>query len=269
MSRTVVAVFVFMLWQWVEAASAAPPPAPRLVRDEYGAIIRGDISQKRLALVFTGDELGESTASILDALKVRKLKAGFFVTGNFVRDRALRALMLRAIAEGHYVGPHSDSHPLYCAWEDRDRSLVTQAFFETDLRKNIADLRALGALRGRMPRLFIPPYEWYNSDQVRWSQGLGVTLINFTPGSGSNRDYAPEGDAHFVASRTIYNDILAYEQKDPHGLNGFVLLLHLGSGRKDLFHPLVGPLCDELSQRGYELVRVDELLLKSSKEVGE
>jgi hypothetical protein len=62
-----------------------------------------------------------------------------------------------------------------------------------------------------------------------------------------------------VPSRTIYDDILAYENKDPRRLNGFILLLHLGSGRKDLFHPLLGPLCDELTKR-YELIRIDQLL---------
>jgi hypothetical protein len=37
------------------------------------------------------------------------------------------------------------------------------------------------------------------------------------------------------------------------------LLLHLGSGRKDAFHPLLGPLCDELANRGYRFVRIDKL----------
>jgi peptidoglycan/xylan/chitin deacetylase (PgdA/CDA1 family) len=231
-----------------------------LVRDRYGAIIRGDVTEKRLSLVFTGDERGESTGPILDALKHRKIAAALFVTGNFVRDPKLQPLLKRAIAEGHYVGPHSDSHPLYCSWDDREKSLVTREFFRDDLERNIAALRKGGAMRGKMPRLFIPPYEWYNGDQVRWARELGVTLINFTPGSGSNRDYAPEGDKKFVPSSRIYDDILAYEKKDPHGLNGFILLLHLGSGRKDAFHTLLGPLCDELSERGYRFVRVDELL---------
>jgi hypothetical protein len=128
------------------------------------------------------------------------------------------------------------------------------------LEKNITGLRKLGAMRGKVPRLFIAPYEWYNRDQVRWCDAMGVTLINFTPGSGSNRDYAPEGDRNFEPSRRIYDDILAYEKKDAHRLNGFMLLLHLGSGRKDPFHPLLGALCDELAERGYEFVRVDRLL---------
>ena len=76
----------------------------------------------------------------------------------------------------------------------------------------------------------------------------------------SNRDYAAEGDPGFVASRAILRDILMYEAKDPHGLNGFLELMHLGSGRNDAFHALLPQLLDELTTRGYELVRADELL---------
>ena len=56
----------------------------------------------------------------------------------------------------------------------------------------------------RSSRLLVPPYEWYNREQVTWSRELGVTLINFTPGSGSNRDYAREDDKHFVPSQRIF-----------------------------------------------------------------
>lgn len=261
MPRPLIIIAAFLALS-TQAISAEPPAAAkqRVVRDGYGAIVRGDIAAKKLALVFTGDKRGESTAPILETLKKRELKAAFFVTGNFVRDAKLRPLLKRAIADGHYVGPHSDSHPLYCAWEERDKSLVTESFFRDDLQKNVVALQEVGGLRGRLPRLFIPPYEWFNRDQARWCEAMGVTLINFTPGSGSNRDYAPEGDKAFVPSRKIFDDILAYETKDRHGLNGFVLLLHLGSGRKDPFHTRLGALCDELAGRGYEIERIDTLL---------
>jgi peptidoglycan/xylan/chitin deacetylase (PgdA/CDA1 family) len=238
--------------------NVAEPPA--LVTDKYGAIVRGDVNKKALALVFTGDEHGESFAPILDALKERQIKAAFFVTGRFVRRKEFRPLLKQANAEGHYIGPHSDSHPLYAAWDERDKSLVTEKFFKADLKKNLAAPPPLGVLRTHQPTYPPPPYEHYNGDQVKWSQALGVTLINFTPGSGSNRDYARESDPRFVPSRKICEDVLAYEKKEPNGLNGYLLLLHLGSGRKDPFHPLLGPLCDELAQRGYGFRRLDQLL---------
>jgi len=236
------------------------PFAANVVRDAEGGVIRGDVEAKRLALMFTGDQFGKSAVPILDALAKRQIKGSFFLTGGFVKQELLRPALRRMVEEGHYVGPHSDSHPLYAPWADRQKSLVTATFFKEDLQKNIDGLRAAGVLIAGDPILFVPPYEWYNAEQVAWSDAIGVGLINFTPGSGSNRDYAREGDRAFVSSQQILDDVLAYEQKDPHGLNGFLLLLHLGSGRRDPFHPRLGTLCDELSRRGYEFARVDELL---------
>ncbi len=237
----------------------SPPIKPVVERDAYGAIVRGDAMARRLALVFTGDEFGEGAGAILDALKDRRLKASFFVTGNFLRDPKLRPEVERMVAEGHYVGPHSDGHLLYCDWNQRDKSLVTQAEFVADLETNLAALHGLGALPRDAPVYFIPPYEWYNREQVDWARKLGVELANFTPGTGSNRDYAREGDVHFVPSQKIYDDIIAYEQANPDGLNGFLLLLHLGSGRQDPFHPRLGEMCDQLAAWGYHFVRIDDL----------
>ena len=107
---------------------------------------------------------------------------------------------------------------------------------------------------------FIPPYEWYNTQHTAWATDMGCQLFNFTPGSGSHRDWAPEGHKAFKPSRQILADILECEAADPDGLNGHLLLLHLGSTRKDKMHLLLDELIDELHARGYELLRVDELL---------
>lgn len=242
-------------------ARAEIPFAATVVRDAEGGVIRGDVETKRLALIFTGDKFGESATPILDELAKRRIKGSFFLTSAFVEQDSLRPAIKRMVDEGHYIGPHSDAHPLYAPWDDRRKSLVTAEFFTGDLQKNIDGLRGVGALPQGTPVLFVPPYEWYNAEQVAWSDAMGVGLINFTPGSGSNRDYAREGDRVFVPSQRILDDVLAYELDDPHGLNGFLLLLHLGSGRRDPFHPRLGPLCDKLTQRGYRFARVDELLL--------
>jgi peptidoglycan/xylan/chitin deacetylase (PgdA/CDA1 family) len=137
---------------------------------------------------------------------------------------------------------------------------VTREFFQSDLQRNMEDLRKLGALRDGGVVYFIPPYEWYNRQHVEWARQRGVLLFNFSPGSGSNRDWAPEGHRSFAPSAKIFEDILAYETKDPHGLNGFILLLHLGADRKDKMFLLLDPLIRELRARGYEFVRIDQLL---------
>jgi hypothetical protein len=36
---------------------------------DHGAVVRGDLEKKRIALIFTGGEYGEGTAEILNTLK--------------------------------------------------------------------------------------------------------------------------------------------------------------------------------------------------------
>ena len=149
-----------------------------------------------------------------ELIELAAQKSRILMVGHLLQYHPVLNHLKRMIAEGHYLGPHSDSHTLYCSWEDRKKTLVSEEFFKTDLQKNIDDLRALGALQDRgRPVYFIPPYEWYNEDQARWSRELGVFLFNFTPGSGSNRDWAPEDHKSFAPSQNILEDILAYEQK--------------------------------------------------------
>src|SRR5208283_3242833 len=114
----------------------------------------------------------------------------------------------------------------------------------------------------RQVRCFLPPYEHYNQEIVDWAKEMGLTLINFTPGTRSNADYTGEAEKNFVSSKTIFDSIVVQERQDPHGLNGFILLLHIGSGpgRADKFPARFAELLDCLAGKGYQFVRVDELL---------
>ena len=108
-------------------------------------------------------------------------------------------------------------------------TLVPRQAFVDDLERNYAELARFGVSRAAA-RYFLPPYEWYTRDIAAWTRALGLTLINFTSGTRSNADYTEEGRPQFVPSATIFDSILARERQDPHGLNGYLLLLHLGAG---------------------------------------
>ena len=232
-----------------------------------GAIIRGPVSEKRLALAFTADSYGEGLPLILSALKERKIKASFFLTGNFLRQSEFAPLVKKMIEDGHYVGPHSDRHLLYCDWQDRQKTLVSQSEFLFDLENNYIELARFGLNKETSP-YFLPPYEWYNQEIANWTEEAGLVLVNFTPGTSSNADYTTPDDASYLSSEEIYQRILSYEKSDPHGLNGFILLIHPGTSpaRTDKFYNRLGQLLDELSARGYSIVRIDELLVTDRKE---
>src|SRR5688572_33239701 len=86
-----------------------------------GGVTRGDTSKKQLALVFTGGDFGEGTGHVLDTLAAANVKASFFFTGDYLRKPQHQDYLARIVDEGHYLGPHSDAHPLYCPWEDRSK----------------------------------------------------------------------------------------------------------------------------------------------------
>ncbi len=226
-----------------------------------GGIIRGPIDQRMIALVFTGHEFGEGGEIILQQLSRHHAHASFFLTGDFLRNPDFTNLVRKIVKSGHYLGPHSDKHLLYCAWETDKKTLVTRDEFRRDLENNLATLEKYGIRRDRI-HYWLPAYEWYNSEIARWSAELNLQLVNFTPGTKSNADYTEEADKNFASSEAILKSILDKERSDPNGLNGFILLLHIGAGpgRKDKMHERLGGLLDALASRQYRFVRVDELL---------
>lgn len=226
-----------------------------------GAVVRGPLGRRQIALMFTGHEFAEGGATILDVLKRRRMRASFFLTGVFLRDAGKAALVRRMISDGHYVGAHSDAHLLYAPWTGPRTTLISRDVFVEDLERNYDELARAGVPR-QAAAYFLPPYEWYTREIAEWTRSLGLTLINFTPGTRSNADYTEEATPQFVPSATIFDSILARERDDPSGLDGFLLLLHLGAGpgRSDKFHLRFDELAGRLTDRGYDFVGVDTLL---------
>ena len=89
-------------------------------------------------------------------------------------------------------------------------------------------------------------------------------MINFTPGLRTAADYTyPEmGQNRYLTSEWIYNQVVDYEKSAASGLNGFIVLVHLGTDprRPDKFYALLPDLINYLKDSGYTLKRVDELL---------
>jgi peptidoglycan/xylan/chitin deacetylase (PgdA/CDA1 family) len=150
---------------------------------------------------------------------------------------------------------------LYCDWNKRDSLLVTQKEFTNDLLLNLDVMYGHGVNTIKL-KYFLPPYEWYNDSIADWTNQLGLQLINYTPGTLSHADYTTSKDKNYRNSETIYNSIINYEKSKPNGLNGFILLMHIGAGpdRNDKFYTRLPQLIKYLRQKGYQFQTVDQLL---------
>lgn len=226
-----------------------------------GGIVRGDTLSKNIHLAFTGHEYNDGRDHIRKILKKYKIPAHFFFTGDFYRSSDNKRLIKDLKKDGHYIGAHSDKHLLYATWENRDSLLVEKNTFIDDLKNNYQEMAKFGISKKDAP-LFMPPYEWYNETISQWTNELGLTLINFTPGTRSNADYTtPDMGERYVNSETIFHNILSYEKKSETGLNGHILLLHIGThpDRTDKFYYKLEALISELQKRGYRFTTINPL----------
>ena len=213
-------------------------------------------------MVFTGDEFADGGEYIAKVLKKENVYGSFFLTGNFYRNKKFKKILKDLKENGNYLGSHSDKHLLYCDWEKRDSLLVTREQFTQDLQNAYEELKRSGIEKDEA-HYFLPPYEWYNDSIAEWTKEMGLQLVDFTPGTRSNADYTyPQMGNKYLSSDTIMKSILTYELKKSNGLNGFILLTHIGTDprRTDKFYKHLPALIEELKNKGYEFVRINEML---------
>ncbi|MEO6819822.1 MAG: polysaccharide deacetylase family protein [Ginsengibacter sp.] len=213
-------------------------------------------------MVFTADEFGDGGEMIYKTLKKEHIKGSFFFTGNFYTNPLFKSIIKKLQESGNYLGSHSDKHLLYCDWEKRDSLLVTHEQFKNDLESAYQKLNKWN-IGKKDAKYFLPPYEWYNDSIAKWTKEMDLELINFSPGTRSNADYTyPEMGKKYVSSDEVMRSVLSYEANSKNGLNGFILLSHFGTDprRKDKFYDQLPHLIKVLKKKGYEFVRIDELL---------
>jgi len=236
--------------------------ARHFIVESHGAIIRGDVAKKEIALVLTGDEFADGGETIRQTLQSHHVKASFFLTGNFYSNPAFKELISNLKIDGHYLGAHSDKHLLYVDWTKRDSLLVTEEEFKKDLLSNYERMAAFGVTPVDAP-YFLPPYEWYNRTISDWTRQLGLQLVNFSPGTRSAADYTyPEMGDRYVSTDKIYKSVMRFEESTVDGLNGFILLIHIGTDprRTDKFYYKLDTLLSELVSRNYRFVTITDLL---------
>jgi peptidoglycan/xylan/chitin deacetylase (PgdA/CDA1 family) len=225
-------------------------------KNEYdaGGIIRTDTTKKQICLVFTGNEFGDGFNAIFKTLKRSNVKASFFFTGNFYRNRRFAKIIKELKKDNQFLGAASDRNLTYCSSLKRDSIFINKSQFINDLRENFNAMEKFEIEKNASP-FFLPPNGCYNDSVSCWCSESGLHLINFTPGTLSYADNTyPEMRSAYYSSIEIYNRIMQMESKQ--GLNGAILVFHLGTDkrRQDKFYPRLQSLIIELARKGYMFV---------------
>lgn len=221
-----------------------------------GGIIRTDSTEKVITLAFTAHTYLEGVDKVISVLDKYKIPANFFFTGNVYDNHP--EVVNRLLKRGDYLGSHSYGHLRYIDWHKPDSCLVSKNDFINDIRQSYAAMSRYG-ISPKQAQYFMPPYEEYNKTIAAWSRQLGLQLINYTPGTESSMDYTTPDLPYYRTSREVYNRILKEESRN--GLNGHVLLLHIGVGdyRTDkFFDSYLDKLIKTLLKKGYRFRLINE-----------
>ncbi len=190
-----------------------------------------DIEESKVALSFDTAYGNEDVPAILDILAAYKVKATFFMTGEWV-DKYPEDV--KAIAKaGHNLGNHSENH-----------KRMTELSKEECLQEIMTLHDAVKELTGSEMNLFRAPYGDYNNTLIGAAKECGYYTIQWDVDSMDWKDYGVDG----IINKTVNNKKLD---------NGSIILMHVGAKYtpEALELVIVG-----LQDRGYELVPISELI---------
>lgn len=220
-------LYIFTSGQHVAAKNAARSEVPEIYNETFdNAEHSGSVGF--IALTFDDGPHEIYTPRLLDGLKERGVRASFFLVGQNIDGN--EDIVLRMQKEGHLIGNHSQSHVQ-----------LTAESMKAACEQIEGTNQKIEAVTGMAPEYIRPPYgSW--SDELESMAPMTVALWNLDPLDWKLQDR----DA-------IVRHVLAHVE------NGSIILLH------DIYGTSVDAaleIVDTLSQKGYEFVTIDELLVE-------
>ena len=199
---------------------------------------RVDVTRKMVALTFDDGPNPPFTNRILEALKEYKARATFFVLG--FRLERHPSVAQQTLAEGHELGNHSFSHKYLLL---RLPSTIKREIQSAD---ELMEALCLGR-----PRLFRPPFGKKLFLLPYFLKKMHKTTVMCDVDSGGKE---------FISRNAEEICGILMSKIRP----GSIIMLHDGGGDKDHIVRTVRLLLQRLTDEGYSVVTVSELLKEGS-----
>lgn len=234
--------------------------------------INGPSDRKLVSLTFDGGSLANISGAVLDTLGSRSIRATMFLTGEFIRK--FPEVTRRIVAEGHECGNHTFGHPHLTTYPvDHTRSTLpgidAQRLEEQLSRAEDLFRRTTGV---PFAPLWRAPYGEFNRDLCRWGYEAGYLHVGWRQGATwrqglDSNDWIPDSTTPgFHTPAEFFDKVVHLARLQPGGINGGIILMHLGTERKQpamQVHTVLGVLIDSLRSEGYRFVPVTELVAAS------
>ncbi len=236
----------------------------------------GTSDKKLIALTFDGGAHKNAAKAILDTLRSRDVLATMFLTGRFIRKNS--ELVRDILTHGHEIGNHLTTHPHLTSWgETRTQTTLPEISVEMIGRELAVANKYFKKLTGAdMAPFWRAPYGEKNREICQWARQFGYLHIGWKQARYWRQNFDtndwvpdPETPGYYTPEETLIK-FNALANLQPHGMNGAIILMHLGTVRKEKkeqIHLIIGTLIDQLHEKGYEFVPVSVLLKESGVDI--
>jgi peptidoglycan/xylan/chitin deacetylase (PgdA/CDA1 family) len=199
------------------------------------------------------------------------------MTGEFIR--AFPDMVRRIAAEGHEMGNHTFTHPHLTTWAQDNTQTTRPGMTGPLLCQELTRTDSVYAfLTGNhLSRIWRAPFGEKNRAICAWARDCGYVHIGWRQGKSwrqglDSNDWIPDEDTPgFHTPEEVLKKIIDLARTPPSGINGGIVLMHLGTVRKDptaQVYRILGKLIDELQGLGYGFVTIPEMLKDSGVDVG-
>ena len=197
-----------------------------------------ETEEKKVALTFNCAWDVEDIDDIIKILEKNEIKSTFFLTGNWINAHNDKVKLL--YENGHEIGNHGYTHKNLCnmSYEECKKEI-----------KQVHD--AIYSILGIEINLLRAPSGAYNDNVIKAAEEMDYYTIQWDVDSLDWKDYGVDD----ILQRVLNHKDLR---------NGSIILMHTGTKyTRDSLQQLI----DGLKNKGYDMVKVSELIYKEKYEI--
>ena len=192
-----------------------------------------DTSENKIAISFDAAWGADKTREIMSICDSYGIKATFFLVGFWVEEYP--DMVKEIYNNGFEIGLHSNTHP--------DMTKLSKKEIKQELETNISLIEELTGFR---PKLFRPPYGYYNNDLIEVCESMGISCIEWSVDSLDWKGLSGGEIATRILNRIKPGSIILCHNNSDHILDALPIIL------------------DRLKLQGYTVGCIGDLVYKDN-----
>jgi len=171
-----------------------------------------ETDESKVAISFDAAWGADKTQNIMSICEEYNVNATFFLVGFWIEEYP--EMVKEIYNRGFEIGIHSNTHP--------DMTKLSKQQIREELTTN---LKLVEDLTGFRPKLFRPPYGYYNNNLIDICEDLGLSCIEWSVDSLDWKGLSAGEIANRVTSRAKNGSIILFHNNSDNILNALRMVL--------------------------------------------